>query len=317
MKRYNSILWVALLILLLSESCGSIHDSQEDEHPMDISGTLFYLPLTEDKIFSVILPNNKKPDLIYATPARQKERHFEINSLSCGPNGTLLFHVRHTIEETSSSPRKEITKIVMLNPMTKEITDLACGDANMRFPVLSSDKSKLATSGGGSIFVKDIKTGVVVHFSQFGEQNQLVIPWSWSPDGKLLALTTAHIGKSPTIYFLDIYKNVLLPWVNGMEPHFSHSGQLIAYLSLDYKELVIADKDGKTKQTFNAHQFRHLNGWLGDDKVLFTRSVVGYITRIGIADLRSGKLSDLKVPDANEISGVCFHNKGNDHESRE
>jgi WD40 repeat protein len=288
---------------VLLEGCVSTFDAGDE--PSTLAGDiLFYLPLTENKIYRVILPNNKQPDLIYAPIERQTNERIQINSLSCGPNNTLLFHMRHIIEESSSTPRRETTNIVTYALKTKEIINLAAGNSSMRFPVLSLDESKLAMSGGDSFFIKDLKTGHVLHYTQM--TTDLVVPWSWSPDGNLLALTIQHIGSSPVIYFFDMNKKVLLPWLTGMQPYFSPTGQFIAYLSLDNREIIIADKDGKTRQSFKGHLFRHLNGWLGEDKVLFTRGVAAYSTRIGTADLKTGKLYDLKMPDANEISGICF-----------
>jgi hypothetical protein len=305
MKLYKCVICSVMITFFLVACAVSQNTSNEKDSP-NVNGSLFYLSLYQNKIYELVLPVDKEADIIYSPPQDSDKEYYEINSLNCGPGGELLFHLRHTSIEKPELLKKT-NQIVTYNTTTKKIINIMVGSESMRFPVISSGKSMLAVSDGNSLLVKDLKTGNESRYFEAGKLGGLVVPWSWSPDGKLLAMT---VSSSVKIYFFDVQKGIASQWLPGRAALFSPSGQLIAYLSMNYKEIIIADLNGIRKQGFKGNIFTRIEGWIGEDRVVFTRSVEGYSrTRLGIADLKTGKIYDIKGSDAPRISGICF--KGN------
>lgn len=304
-----SKIFVLILLGSLFASVNACGLTKTAGDPAELSYTLYYL--THGKIYKAVLPNHDKANLIYACSEDQPGESIQFNALSPGPDGTLMFHVTHTTGlslSPSSSAQVRLT-ILTYNIKTGQLTPLvAVADTFLSFPVLSSDESKVAMAGRGSFFIKNLRDNKIVYYEQFAIPNRILFPWSWSPDGKLLALSGAEIGKKQSIYFFDIEKNLLIAWGTGMQPRFSPSGQLIAYLSPGSMELIIANRDGNTLQSFKGFLFKDLNGWIGENKVLFTISAGThahpYVNHIGIVDLKTSKIYDIKVPTEGEINGI-------------
>jgi hypothetical protein len=299
MRRYVIFVWVFMFLFFAIAK--NVTATQAD--PLKTGDMLYYL--MNNKIYKISVPYNGKSDLVYAVSQDQNGQAFQINALSCGPNNTLLFHAVSSAPPPSTDKlRTMIVAYNVKNKVSTRLVDLV--NESLLFPVLSPDESKLAMTGRDSFFVKDLKSDTMVYYAQFAKPNQRIFPWSWSPDGKVLVLSAQIIGMPPIINFFDTERKALAPGVTGMQPHFSPNGRLIAYLSPGYGELVISDRAGNVIQSFKGYLFKAVNGWIEEDKVLFTIGVHGYVDHIGVADLKSNKVFDMKVPTAGEINGICF-----------
>ncbi len=273
---------------------------------------LFYL--SNHKIYR-IGSENDKAELIYAAPKRQQpDGSFQLNALKCGPGKTLMFHQIFTSRMLSSGDMEHRVRIKTYNPATMKLESLADLDNTWTaFPVLSRDGSKLAMVDGASVLVKNLKNGLLEHYGEFKEG--WAFPWSWSPDSKVLALSGAtKMGEAPRIYFLNTETHVLTPWAEGIMPFISRTGNLIAYSSSDNRHLIIADRLGKTVQSFTGHVFKEIGGWIDDDRVIFIDSLGRYKNNIGVANLKTEKIHLIRVPTSGEINGVCLMKKSDSGE---
>ena len=268
---------------------------------------LYYL--TGNQILKVVLPKNMEATTVYSVAAPQPDEQFEISRLSCGPEGKLVFQLTRTVGPSRSDPSVSVnqrTGAATYDPHTGKLTHLVdLPDQYVFCPTLSADGSKLAVSGRLSFFIKDFGTNKTEYYSQFEDRQQWVCPFSWSPDGKLLALSISKLSQELRTYLFDTDRKILLPWQAGSQPHFSPTGRLIAYIVHGNKKLVISDMEGNMKQSFEGFFFKDLNGWIGEDRVVFTIGVFGYLNHIGIADLKTRKVYDIKVPLRGEINGIC------------
>jgi len=261
----------------------------------ELKYTLYYL--TNDKIYKVVLPDQAKAELVYSPSEPNPGQQFQLNALRCSPDGTLVFQM------ADLTMGKMI--IVAYNSRTKALAPLVdLGHNPVKFPSLSVDGSQVAMAGRNSFIIKDLRKGTIQYYDQFADPPRQFFPWSWSSDG-LLALSKGGPGMKSIIYFFDRAKNTLNPWKEGGQAHFSPSGRLVAYLSGNSNELIASDREGKPIHSFNKYFVKDVNGWIGEDKILFTIGVVAYVNHIGIADLRTKKIYDIEVPTSGEIRGVC------------
>jgi hypothetical protein len=311
MSGFKGLVLILLSSLLIGVNACGLAKTLGD--PAELGYTLYYL--TDSKIYKVVLPAHDKTDLIY-DPEGQHGESLNFNALNRGPGRTLMFHMVRTTDVSASSPAFAKTKMTIstYDIRTGKLETLAdVADTFLSFPVLSTDESKVAMAGSDSFFIKDLKRNRMIYYSQFANPNRRLFPWSWSPDNKL-ALSGGEPGKKPAIYFFDTERHALVPWGIGLQPHFSPSGQLIAYLHPEHRALIISDRNGNTVQSFEGFLFKDLNGWIGEDKVLFTIAcgthTDPYKNHIGIADLTTRKIYDISVPTDGQISGVVVAKEG-------
>jgi WD40 repeat protein len=276
-----------------------------ESNPLAGGDELFYL--SADKIYRIVMPNVHNAELIYAAPEDRPTERFQLNALRCGPDDTLVFHETHTSTAVPSGDVRDRIRIRTYSRKTNGLDSLVdLGDTWTAFPALSQDKSKLAmVVDTALIAVDDLKSRKLKYYHQF--EKGWVLPWSWDPDGKVLAVSGAYqMGEKPRLYFLDIESNVLTAWVAGTMPFFSPTGHLVAYASLDNSRLIVVDRTGRVIQTFGGHVFKELNGWVGDHKILFINAAGGYKNDVGVADLKTGKIYLINLPTNHEINGVCL-----------
>jgi len=301
---------IALILVCLSFAGANACDrTKAAGDPAELGFTLYYL--TGSKIYKVVLPNHDKADLIYTSPEGQPGESFELNALNSGPNRTLMFQMFHITGLFPTAPTSAQMRTTVLTYAIKsgQLTTIAeLPDVFLSLPVLSPDESKVAMTGRNSFFIKDLKENRIIYYDQFATALRTLFPSSWSPDGKLLALSGGEPGKKPAIYLFDTENRTFTQWGTGLQPHFSPSGHLIAYLHPEHRALIISERNGNTVQFFEGFLFKDLNGWIGEDKVLFTIAcgthTDPYKNHIGIADLKTRKIYDISVPTDGQISGV-------------
>ncbi len=275
------------------------------------SGDIIYY-LSNDKIYKIIMPNNKKAEVVFEAPKETEGERYQINALSCGPDNGLLFHLIHSPKHvTDFSKPLSRTTIVSYNLYSKELHTLVdLGEISVAFPELSPDGSKLAMSASSSklkgvnFIVKDMISGKYVTYEKLPDSNTMV---AWDPNNKEIVITgTDEKTGRVRIFFFDIQKKELKPWIEGIMPIFSPSGKLIAYTSSDQRKLIVSNREGKAIQSFRGYLFKDLNTWIGESKVIFTVGHFMYENHIGIADLEEKKIYDIKVPTSGEINGLCY-----------
>lgn len=310
-QKNMNIIYLTLVLLVIS--CNTLGIEWEKE-PVNNGDHIYYL--SNGKIYKIDIPDNKKANLIFKSPQEQTTEKYDINGLTCGPENTLLFHLTHTTDLIPNfSKTKEKTVIAMYDLTSKEFhTFVDIENIKTAFPILSPDGDTLAMTAwdnkhnGRFFIIKNLRIGSVSIYDQFISKG--VVPKSWSPDSKMLALTGGDAKtKKDQMFFFDLGKKEISPWLEGLWPLISPSGQLIAYVSPDQRKLLIADKDGKTVQSFDKYLFKDINSWIGEDKILFTIGHFMYQNHIGIADLKKKKIYVMKVPTDGEINGMCYKPK--------
>lgn len=310
MSYKSSVLFLGVIVIATTIAFGY---TNERENAVENNANIYYLSQGNDRIYRIIMPHNDKADLIFTPGKVQTGEKYEISGLTCGPDDTLLFHITHTTGlEADFSNTKTISTIALYDLVSKEFRTLVdLGDTSTFFPVLSPNGTKLAMSGLDNkhsarfFIIKDLKNGSLKYYDSFTAQG--VYPKSWSPDGKLLAMSGAdEKTKKMHIFFLEIDNGNLTSWIQGGMPIFSPSGRLIAYSSPDQRKLIISDREGKTKQSFDGYFIKDLNAWIGENKVLFTIGHFMYENHIGIADLEKRRIYDITVPTTGEINGMCY-----------
>lgn len=275
-------------------------------------GDIIYY-ISNDKIYKIVMPDNNHVEVIFVAPSDKAGEQNEIHWLTCGMNDTLLFNWTRTtglVPDYSKADSK--TVVVSYNILTKKSQTLIdLNETSTAFPALSPDGTQLAMNcwdkkhKGRYFIVKDLKKDTIKYYDKFTNINSALT--SWSPDNKFLATSGSDEKNNTTrIFLLDIEKNELIPWAVGVFPIFSPSGKRVAYVSLDQRELIIADRDGNAVQKFKGYLFKDLNGWIGENKILFTIGHFMYQNHIGIADLETKKIYDIKVPTDGEINGICY-----------
>lgn len=286
-----------LLAFLLIAAC-NLASKKEDAAPL--SCTLCYL--TENTIYRMS-PGQGKVDIVYSCPEARPGESLRIYQLARGPGGTLRFRI------TRTTAAEERGSIVTYDPKTGRAQPLIdVPDGPFSFPVISPDDSRVAMAIRSSFAIKDLRKNRITYYDEYSPMMGMLYPYSWSPEGRLLALSGGAIGKESTIYLFDTEKNTFAAWRTGSQPHFSPNGKRIAYLTPGNRRLVISDMDGNTLQVFEGALFKDLNGWIGEDRILLTVSAATFVhpyrNRIGIADLRTKKLTTIPIPTRNEIHGI-------------
>jgi len=307
-KKNMNIIYLTLALLAIS--CNTLGIEWE-KRPVNNGDQIYYL--SNGKIYKIDMPDNKKANLIFKSPREQTAERYDINGLTCGPENTLLFHMTHATDLIPDfSKTKEKTIIAMYDLTSKEFyTFVDIENIKTAFPILSPGGDSLVMTAwdnkhkGRFFIIKNLRTGSMIFYDQFISKG--VVPKSWSPDSKMLALTGGDAKtKKDQMFFFDLEKKEIKPWLEGLWPLISPSGQLIAYVSPDQRKLLIADRDGNTVQSFDEYLFKDINSWIGEDKVLFTIGHFMYQNHIGIADLKKKKIYVIKVPTDGEINGICY-----------
>jgi Tol biopolymer transport system component len=260
--------------------------------------------LSGNIIRMVGFPDKKKASVVFEVPKRTANRQYEIHGLSCGPDNTLAFH----LVVTDFSKLVSRTTIQTINPISKEVRTLIDeGDTEVMFPSLSYDGSLLYMGATDSkhdhryLIIKNLTNGSVKRYDQLEGVSSL------SPDNKVLAISGVdQKTKKARIYLYDLDKSELSPWMEGTMPVFSPNGELIAYTTDDHERLVISDMTGKTIQSYDRYFVSRINGWIDNDRILFTIGVFMYKNHIGILDLKKKRIEDIAVPTSGEIEGICY-----------
>jgi len=276
--------------------------SHAAENTKENADAIYYL--SGNIIRMVSFPDKKKTTVVYEVPKRTANIQSEIHGMSCGPDNTLAFHL--VVTDFSKSVSR--TTIQTINPISKEVRTIVDeGETSVMFPSLSYDGSLLYMHAADSkqdnryFMIKNLRSGSMKRYDQLEGISSL------SPDNKVLAISRVdQMTKKAQIYLYDLNKSEMSPWQEGKMPIFSPSGMLIAYTTDDHKRLIISDKTGRTIQSYDRYFVSRINGWLDNDRILFTIGVFMYKNHIGILDLKKKRIEDIAVPTSGEIEGICY-----------
>lgn len=296
-----------LLILTISLLCQVVLAKDNFTNNGD---TIYYL--SGDIIRMITLPDNKSATIVFEAPKETASESYQINGLSCGPNKTLAFNLVHSFKKVAdySKPIYRVT-IESYSLVSKKLQTLVDEDeTSVDFPSLSYDGTFLSMSAsdtkheGFYFLIKNLKTGANKQYDQFKASNKLR---ALSPDNKLLAITGVDSRTKRTrTYFLDLDTAKLSPWIEGMTPIFSPNGKLIAYTTSNQKEIMISDRTGKRIQSYDGYFVKDLNGWIDNNRIVFTIGHFMHTNHIGILDIQKKRIYDIEVPTSGEISGICY-----------
>src|SRR5574341_994493 len=108
------------------------------EKPLNDGDIIYYL--SNDRIYRIVMPNNKKADMVFESPKETKEERYHINGLTCGPDDTLLFHLVHSPKHVTdfSKPSYRITVVTYSLQSREFLTLVDLSDTSVEFPVLSA-----------------------------------------------------------------------------------------------------------------------------------------------------------------------------------
>lgn len=309
MPNSRSFLFITALIAL--NIIALIMIKKSNANPLKDGDFIYYL--TNNKIHRIVVPNNGHADTVFTAPDDKEGENNEIYWLSCGGNDTLIFHLTHNTGMTPDFTNyNSKTTVVTYNTLTKSIDNLVDeGKTSTAFPVISSDKSKLAMIGSDKehvsrfFIIRNIDSKSSEYYYQYSGINPSITSFSY--DNKLLSMYgLSEKTRRPTIYILDIENNIITPMMSGKFPILSPDGKRIAYASPDQRMLIISDMNGTTLASFNNIFVKNIDSWINESKILFTTGDHGYQNHIGIADIGKNKTYVIKVPTSGEINGVCY-----------
>jgi hypothetical protein len=294
------------IICLLCGAALAIALSEEEKYPLTPGDEFYYT--TNDKIYKIMMPDNKKAIVVYDPSAEgYPKQDFRIMALTGGPGNTLLF----VFQDLTNFPHtKETVASYDLGSGVMDRSFLEIPGSQLGNHVLAPDGSKLAAlTRNGRLVIKNLKDSSIEYHDYF--RGTMAFPESWSPDGTILTISDTDIAAHKTrILFVNTVTGEIKVWKNdAVNAIFSPSGKRIAYLDSDRRNLIVSDVQGTTIRKFGGYGYlsHHINGWIDEDKVLFTKlSNIPYTNHIGIADVATGKIYAITVPHETELSGIWY-----------
>ncbi|GEM_PF-3424173 len=190
-------------------------------------------------------------------------------------------------------------------------------DAEVEYPAISPDNSKVAFLLGQRLYLLDTATGEALPLGS--TEKSRIGNLTWSPDGSQLAFERGP-REDPAIVILELHSRTERALAQGRSPAWSPTGEWIAYFDSTFKECRIIRPDGAGEKVLKTvggglrsvftpwYTFDAVPVWSPDGRKLLLNVYVGetlrlrQVNRVFLLDVNSGRMKRKKW-DGLEIRG--------------